>query len=161
MIGEVVVLKPDDYATWLSSGKAEGSLSSMGEKLFQEFGCVTCHRADSGARGPNLQGLYGRPVRLSDNRVVVADDNYIRESILNPNAKIVNGFQPIMPTFQGVVSEEGLIQITEYLKHLSVQESEPLNNRTNPRELRDNEVPTIQQELQQGSQPAPTPGKKP
>ena len=92
MIGEVVVLKPEDYAAWLSSGKAEGSLSSMGEKLFQEFGCVTCHRADSGARGPNLLGLYGRPVRLSDNRVVIADDNYIRESILNPNAKIVAGF---------------------------------------------------------------------
>jgi cytochrome c oxidase subunit II len=68
MIGEVVVQKPDDYAAWLASGKAEGSLASMGEKLFQEFGCVTCHRPDSGARGPNLQGLYGRPVRLSDNR---------------------------------------------------------------------------------------------
>jgi len=161
MIGEVIVQKPDDYAEWLASGKAEGSLASMGEKLFQEFGCGTCQRPDSGARGPSLQGLYGRPVRLSDNRVVVADDNYIRESILNPNAKIVSGFQPIMPTFQGVVSEEGLIQITEYIKHLSVQESEPLNNRTNPTELRDNEVPTIQQELQQGSQPAPTPGKKP
>src|SRR5216683_582995 len=161
MIGEVVVLKPDDYAAWLANGKAEGSLASMGEKLFQEFGCVTCHRPDSGARGPNLQGLYGRPVRLSDNRVVVADDNYIRESILNPNAKIVSGFQPIMPTFQGVVSEEGLIQITEYIKHLSSQESDPLNNRTTPTELRDNEVPTIQQELQQGNQPAPTPGKKP
>jgi cytochrome c oxidase subunit II len=161
MIGEVVVLKPEDYAAWLASGKAEGSLSSMGEKLFQEFGCSTCHRPDSGARGPNLQGLYGRPVRLSDNRVVIADDNYIRESILQPNAKVVSGFQPIMPTFQGVVSEEGLIQITEYIKHLSVQESEPLNNRTNPTELRDNEVPTIQQELQQGNQPAPTPGKKP
>jgi cytochrome c oxidase subunit 2 len=161
MIGEVVVLKPDDYEAWLASGKAEGSLSSMGEKLFQEFGCSTCHRPDSGARGPNLQGLYGRPVRLSDNRVVIADDNYIRESILQPNAKVVSGFQPIMPTFQGVVSEEGLIQITEYIKHLSVQESEPLNNRTSPTELRDNEVPTIQQELQQGNQPAPTPGKKP
>lgn len=162
MIGEVVVMKPDDYAAWLASGKAEGSLASMGEKLFQEFGCVTCHRADSGARGPNLLGLYGRPVRLSDNRVVVADDNYIRESILNPNAKIVNGFQPIMPTFQGVVSEEGLIQITEYIKHLSAQESEPLNNRSTPTELRDNEVPTIQQELQQRGQPAPAaPEKKP
>jgi cytochrome c oxidase subunit II len=162
MIGEVVVLKPDDYAAWLSSGKAEGSLSSLGEKLFQEFGCVTCHRADSGARGPNLLGLYGRPVRLSDNRVVIADDNYIRESILSPNAKIVAGFQPIMPTFQGVVSEEGLIQITEYLKNLSAQESEPLNNRSTPTELRDNEVPTIQQELQQRNQPAPAaPEKKP
>jgi cytochrome c oxidase subunit 2 len=160
MIGHVIAMNPEDYAEWLASGKAEGSLSSMGEKLFQEFGCTTCHRPDSGARGPNLQGLYGRPVRLSDNRVVVADDNYIRESILNPNAKVVQGFQPIMPTFQGVVSEEGLIQITEYIKHMGTQESEPINNRSTPTQLRDNEVPMIQQELQQGGQPAPS-GKKP
>jgi len=160
MVGQVVVMKPEDYAEWLASGKAEGSLASMGEKLFQEFGCTTCHRPDSGARGPNLQGLYGRPVRLSDNRVVVADDNYIRESILNPNAKVVSGFQPIMPTFQGVVSEEGLIQITEYIKHMSQQESEPINNRSNPTQLRDNEVPTIQQELQQGNRPVNPSEKK-
>ena len=159
MVGEVIAMKDEDYADWLASGKAEGSLASQGEKLFQEFGCTTCHRPDSGARGPNLQGLYGRPVRLSDNRVVVADDNYIRESILNPNAKVVSGFQPIMPTFQGVVSEEGLIQITEYIKHMGTQESEPINNRSTPTQLRDNEVPTIEQELQQGGQPAPS-GKK-
>ena len=164
MAGEVTVMNPEDYAEWQASGKAEGSLASQGEKLFQEFGCITCHRPDSGARGPNLQGLYGRPVRLSDNRVVIADDNYIRESILQPNAKIVSGFQPIMPTFQGVVSEEGLIQITEYIKHLSGEEagSAPLNNRTTPTQLRDTEVPTIQQELeQQGKKPANQPGKKP
>jgi cytochrome c oxidase subunit II len=161
MVGEVTVMKPEDYAQWLASGKAEGSLASQGEKLFQEFGCITCHRADSGARGPNLQGLYGRPVRLTDNRVVIADENYIRESILQPSAKIVSGFQDIMPTFQGVVSEEGLIQITEYLKSLSEQEAQPLNNRSTPTELRDTEVPTIQQELEKGNKPAKEPGKKP
>lgn len=160
MVGQVIVMEPEVYAEWLASGKAEGSLASQGEKLFQEFGCTTCHRPDSGARGPNLQGLYGRPVRLSDNRVVIADDNYIRESILHPNAKIVQGFQPIMPTFQGVVSEDGLIQITEYIKHMGTQESAPLNNRSTPTQIRDNEVPQIQQELQQGGQPAPS-GKKP
>lgn len=162
MIGDVVVMNPEDYAQWLASGKAEGSLAAQGEKLFQEFGCTTCHRPDSGARGPNLQGLYGRPVRLSDNRVVIADDSYIRESILQPNAKIVNGFQPIMPTFQGVISEEGLIQITEYIKHMSEQESEPLNNRTSPAEIRESEVPNIQRELKkQEKSPANQPGKKP
>jgi len=163
-VGEVTVMNQADYAEWLASGKAEGSLASQGEKLFQEFGCITCHRPDSGARGPNLQGLYGRPVRLSDNRVIIADDNYIRESILQPNAKIVSGFQPIMPTFQGVVSEEGLIQITEYIKHLSGEEAGagPINNRSTPTQLRDTEVPTIQQELeQQGKKPANQPGKKP
>src|SRR5215469_15088745 len=165
MTGEVTVMKPEDYAEWLASGKAEGSLASQGEKLFQEFGCITCHRPDSGARGPNLQGLYGRPVRLTDNRVVIADDNYIRESILQPNAKIVSGFQPIMPTFQGVVSEEGLIQITEYIKHMGQQESEPLNNRTDPTQIRDTEVPNIQQELKKQENAPPAnqpnqPGKK-
>jgi cytochrome c oxidase subunit 2 len=161
MVGQVTVMKPEDYAEWLASGKAEGSLASQGEKLFQELGCTTCHRPDSGARGPNLQGLYGRPVRLTDNRVIVADDNYIRESILSPNAKVVSGFQPIMPTFQGVVSEEGLVQLTEYIKHLSDQESQPLNNRSTPTQLRDTEVPAIQQELQQGNKPASQSGKKP
>ncbi len=162
MIGDIVVMKPDDYAEWLASGKAEGSLASQGEKLFQEFGCTTCHRPDSGARGPNLQGLYGRPVHLSDGRVVIADDSYIRESILQPNAKIVAGFQAIMPTFQGVISEEGLIQITEYIKHMSEQQAEPLNNRTSPAEIRESEVPNIQRELQkQEKPPAKPPGKKP
>jgi cytochrome c oxidase subunit II len=160
MIGEVTVMKPEDYAEWLASGKAEGSLAAQGEKMFQEFGCVTCHRPDSGARGPNLQGLYGRPVRLTDNRVVIADDNYIRESILQPNAKIVSGFQAIMPTFQGVITEDQLIQITEYIKHLSQQDLQPLNNRSTPTQIRDTEVPTIQQELERQNKAA-QPGKKP
>ena len=160
MIGEVTVMTPEDYAEWLASGKAEGSLAAQGEKMFQEFGCVTCHRPDSGARAPNLQGLYGRPVRLTDNRVVIADDNYIRESILEPNAKIVSGFQAIMPTFKGVITEDQLIQITEYIKHLSEQSSQPLNNRSTPTQIRDTEVPTIQQELERQNKAA-QPGKKP
>jgi cytochrome c oxidase subunit 2 len=161
MIGEVTVMKPEDFAAWLESGKAEGSMAANGEKLFQQFGCITCHRPDSGARGPNLEGLYGRPVRLQDNRVVVADDNYIRESILDPNAKIVSGFQPIMPTFRGVISEEGLLQIIAYIKTLSEQTGQPLNNRSTPTQIRDNEVPTIQQQMHQENQAPKPPGKKP
>ena len=171
MIGQVVVMSPEDYANWLASGKAEGSLASRGEKLFQELGCITCHRPDSGARGPNLQGVYGRPVRLNDGRVIVADDAYIRESILDPNAKIVSGFDAVMPTFQGTVGEDDLIQLMEYLKHLSPQDAEPLNNRSTPTQIRDSEVPNIQQELNKQvvpatAPPAPTkpanpPGKKP
>src|SRR5215472_2720353 len=172
MIGEVIVMNPEDYATWLASGKAEGSLASLGEKAFQQYGCTTCHRPDSGARGPNLEGLYGRPVRLVDNRVVLADDNYIRESILEPNAKVVSGFQSIMPTFRGVVSEDEIMAITEYIKHLSPQASNPLNNRSTPTDIRDNEVPNIQeqnkqqnqqqpQQTPQGTRPANPSGKKP
>ncbi|HYL91674.1 MAG TPA: cytochrome c oxidase subunit II [Alphaproteobacteria bacterium] len=161
MIGEVVAMTQEDYAKWLAEGKAEGSMASQGEKLFQQLGCITCHRPDSGARGPNLQGLFGRTVRLGDNRTVIADDNYIRESILSPNAKVVSGFEPIMPTFQGVVTEEGLIQLTEYIKHLSDQNNGPMNNRTTPLQIRDSEVPHIQQEMKQGNAPANESGKKP
>lgn len=162
MVGDVVVMKPEDYAAWLESGKAEGSMASMGEKLFQEFGCTTCHRPDSGARGPNLEGIYGRPVRLQDNRVVIADDNYIRNHILNPGTtEVVNGFQPIMPTFRGVISEEGMVQIIAYIKSLSEQTGQPLNNRTTPTDLRDTEVPNVQQQMQQDNQSQKPTGKQP
>lgn len=153
MIGEVVVMKPEDFAAWMESGKAEGSLASLGEKLFQQFGCITCHRPDSGARGPNLEGVYGRPVRLQDNRVLVVDDNYIRNHVLNPGTQVVNGFQPIMPTFRGVITEEGMVQIIAYIKSLSQQTGQPINNRTSPGEIRDNEVPNVQQQMQQELQP--------
>jgi cytochrome c oxidase subunit II len=161
MVGDVVVMKPEDYAAWLESGKAEGSLASMGEKMFQQYGCTTCHRPDSGARGPNLEGVYGRPVRLQDNRVVVADDNYIRNHILNPGTEVVNGFQPIMPTFRGVISEEQMVQIIAYIKSLSEQTGQPLNNRTTPGDLRDTEVPNVQQQMQQDNSSQKPTGKQP
>ncbi len=83
------------------------------------MGCATCHRFDTQGRGPNLIGIFGKPVLLDDGRTVVADENYIRESILNPGAKIVSGFKPIMPTFQGQVSEESLMALIAYVKSLS------------------------------------------
>jgi cytochrome c oxidase subunit 2 len=130
MIGSIVVMNPSDYETWLSGGGAEGSLSATGQKLFQELGCGSCHRADAQGRGPNLVGLYGKPVQLEDGRVVTADENYIRESILNPGAKVVSGFKNIMPTFQGVLSEEQLLALVEYIKSLQTpQQREPVSNR--------------------------------
>ena len=161
MVGEVTVMKPEDFTAWLESGKAEGSMAASGEKLFQQFGCTTCHRPDSGARGPNLEGLYGRPVRLQDNRVVIADEEYIRESILDPNAKIVSGFQPIMPTFRGVITEEGMLQIVAYIKSMAEQAGQPLNNRTDPTKIRDTEVPNVQQQMQQDNQNQKPSGKQP
>ncbi len=118
MIGEVVVMEPSAYEDWLAGGTGEGSLSSSGQKLFQELGCATCHRSDTQGRGPNLVGLFGKQVLLSDGRTVVADESYIRESILNPGTKVVSGFNPIMPTFEGQVSEEGLIGLVTYIKSL-------------------------------------------
>jgi len=123
MIGSVVVMEPGDYETWLASG-GEGSLGSSGEKLFRHFGCISCHRSDKGARGPDLAGLYGREVHLQDGSTVMADENYIRESILAPKAKIVAGWQPIMPVFQGQVDEEEMLELIAYIKTL---QQNPLN----------------------------------
>jgi cytochrome c oxidase subunit 2 len=117
MIGSIKVVEPAAFQTWLAGGAA-GSPAEEGEKLFQSLACVTCHRADSGARGPRLEGLFGRTVRLSGGEAAVADADYIRESILNPTAKVVEGYQPIMPTFQGLVSEEGVMQLVAYIQSL-------------------------------------------
>jgi cytochrome c oxidase subunit II len=94
-------------------------MASVGERLFQQMGCSTCHRFDVQGRCPNLVGLYGRAVEIKDGRTVIANDSYIRESILNPKAKIVYGFDNIMPTFQGQISEEGVLQLIAYIKSLS------------------------------------------
>ncbi len=130
MVGDITVMEPADYEQWLAGGGAEGSLSATGQKLFQELGCATCHRFDTQGRGPNLVGVFGKPVLLDDGRTVVADENYIRESIVNPAAKVVAGFKPIMPTFQSIVSEEQLVALVEYIKSLKQpQQSEPVSNR--------------------------------
>jgi cytochrome c oxidase subunit II len=118
MIGSIVVMEPAQYEAWMS-GSPSGPLSTAGEKIFSELGCATCHRNDTQGRGPNLVGVFGKPVRLEDGRTVMADENYVRESILDPGAKVVNGFKPVMPTFQGLVSEEQLNALVAYVKSLS------------------------------------------
>jgi cytochrome c oxidase subunit 2 len=118
MIGSIVVLEPAQYEAWMGGGTT-GPLSATGEKVFAELGCVTCHRADTQGRGPSLQGVFGKPVLLQDGRTVTADENYLRESILDPGAKVVNGFKPVMPTFQGLVSEEQLNALVAYVKAMA------------------------------------------
>jgi len=119
MVGEVIVMEPAAFQAWLSSNAgAGGSLAANGQQLFQQLGCATCHRFDTQGRGPNLAGIFGKPVLLDDGRTVTADENYIRESILNPGVKIVAGFKPIMPSFQGQVSEENLVALVAYIKSL-------------------------------------------
>lgn len=122
MIGWVEVMEPTAYQTWLAGG-SEGSMASQGEKLFQKYACNTCHTNESIGRGPALTGVYGNSVMLSDNSIVKADDNYIRESILNPQAKIVKGFGPpsVMPTFQGQINEDDLLKLLAYVKSLGAQ----------------------------------------
>jgi cytochrome c oxidase subunit 2 len=118
MVGQIVVMEPNDYQNWLSGGGGEGSLAAAGQKLFNDLACNTCHRPDAQGRGPVLQNLFGKTVELASGERVVADEAYIRESILNPQAKITVGFQPIMPTFQGLVTEEQLLELIEYVKSL-------------------------------------------
>ncbi len=118
MVGDIVVQEPAQYEAWINGGST-GPLSATGEKIFAELGCVTCHRSDTQGRGPNLQGVFGMPVQLEDGRTVTADENYVRECILDPGAKRVKGFQPIMPTFQGLVSEEQVNALVAYIKSLS------------------------------------------
>ncbi len=118
MIGSIVVMEPAQYEAWMS-GTPSGPLSVAGEKMFAELGCATCHRSDGTGRGPNLQGVFGKPVALTDGRTVMADENYFRDCILDPGAKRVKGFQPIMPTFQGLVSEEQVNALVAYVKSLA------------------------------------------
>jgi len=131
MIGDVVVMNPIDYQNWMSGGTVTGSLAQNGQTLFQQLGCSTCHRFDVQGRGPNLIGAFGKPVQLQDGRTVMADENYVRESILVPTAKVVSGFQPIMPSFQGQVSEEQLTALVAYVKSLSQQPAGAAGGPTN------------------------------
>ncbi len=118
MIGSVVVMDPNEYQVWLSGGAPEGSLASTGAKLFQDLACNTCHRPDAQGRGPVLEGLFGRSIELQSGERISVDEAYVRESILTPAAKVAAGFQPIMPAFQGLVSEEQLLALIEYVKSL-------------------------------------------
>ncbi len=125
MIGRVVVMEADDYQTWLAGGPTPESPIKAGERLFVEMNCVTCHRPDSAGRGPILNGIFGRAVRLQSGESVVADAAYVRESILNPAAKVVAGYQPVMPTYQGQVSEESILNLIAYIRSLPMPAVEP------------------------------------
>ena len=121
MIGSVTVMQPTEFDNWLSGNSGQQSPAVAGQQLFQSLGCVSCHGANGeGGRGPALAGLFGRQVLLTNKQTLIADEGYIRESIENPQAKIVEGFGPIMPTFQGQVSPEQLIQIIAFIKSLQI-----------------------------------------
>ena len=119
MIGWVYVMEPTEYQAWLSGGSGEGSLASRGDKLFQDLACTNCHKADGSGRGPTLEDLFGKTIELEGGTKVTVDEAYLRESILSPQAKIARGYQPIMPTFQGLVTEDQLLQLIEYIKSLN------------------------------------------
>jgi cytochrome c oxidase subunit 2 len=118
MRGRIIVMEPEEYQVWLAGGPTPESPVLAGERLFTELNCITCHRPDSAGRGPVLNGIFGRPVALASGERVVADEAYVRESVLSPAAKVVAGYQPVMPTYLGQVSEEQLIALIAYVESL-------------------------------------------
>jgi cytochrome c oxidase subunit 2 len=124
MTGWVVAMEPTEYQAWLGGGSSADSPIAAGEKLFTDLACITCHTAGAQGRGPILANLYGKTVELQGGATATFDEVYIRESIVTPQAKIAAGFQPIMPTFQGLVSEEQLLQLIAYVRSLSQQTPE-------------------------------------
>jgi len=125
MIGWVTAMEPSDYEDWLGGtvrtsegGASTTSPAAAGEALFQDLGCASCHRATGDGPGPSLVGVFGKPVDLASGQQVQVDDAYIRESILNPAAKVVKGYQPVMPSYQGRATEDQLIQLLAYIKSL-------------------------------------------
>jgi cytochrome c oxidase subunit II len=121
MIGKVIVQSPDDFARWMSGDAASDEPpAETGRKLFEQYQCGTCHRPanEEGARGPTLENLFQSRVPLAGGQTVVADETYIRESILRPAQKQVAGYQQIMPTYEGQISEEGVMHLIAYIKTL-------------------------------------------
>jgi cytochrome c oxidase subunit II len=122
MIGSVVAMEPKDFDDWLSGNSSQQSPAVAGQQIYETLGCVSCHGpTGEGGRGPALAGVFGKQVFLTNGQSIKADEGYIRESILNPQAKLVSGFGPIMPTFQGQVSEEQVMQILAFIKSLQTQ----------------------------------------
>jgi cytochrome c oxidase subunit 2 len=119
MIGDIVVLTPEGYKKWLDESTSGMSLAQNGERLFASLSCGACHNARPDARGPNLANVYGAKLPLASGGAVTADEAYLRESILNPSQHVTQGYVPIMPTYQGQISEEGVIALVEYIKNLN------------------------------------------
>ena len=118
MVGEVTVLTPQDYKKWLDQSTSGQSLAQNGERLFASMGCNSCHSGTAAARGPSLAGVYGSKLTLTDGSQILVDDAYLRDAILNPSKHVTAGFAPIMPTYQGQLSEDGLIDLVEFIKNM-------------------------------------------
>lgn len=119
MIGEVVAMTPDDFQRWTAGSTSGASLAQNGERLFASLGCSSCHSGSPDAHGPSLAQVYGSKLQMSNGSFVTVDDAFLRDTILNPTMHQVAGYAPIMPTYQGQVSEDGLISLVEYIKNLN------------------------------------------
>ena len=118
MIGQITALSPDDYEKWTRESTSGMSLAQNGERLFNSLGCNACHAGNAAGRGPSLAGVYGSKLQEANGTQVLVNDAYLRDTILNPSQHVTAGYAPIMPTYQGQVSEDGLIDLVEYIKNL-------------------------------------------
>jgi cytochrome c oxidase subunit 2 len=118
MVGRIVVQTPTDYQQWLRENAPTTTMTANGERLYRALGCSGCHGENSRIRAPSLSGVYGRPVPLESGETVLADDRYLRDSILLPQRQVVAGYAPVMPNYAGQISEEDLFQLIQYLKTL-------------------------------------------
>jgi cytochrome c oxidase subunit II len=118
MGGQVIVLSQADYQQWLANTSGGQTLAQQGADLFRAYGCSGCHLMDGSGVGPSLIGVYGRPVHLADGTTVIADDKYVRDSILLPESQVVAGYRPVMPSFQGILDEGEVLQLIDYVKSL-------------------------------------------
>ena len=119
MVGWIYVMTPEDYEAWLMRGRPAEPLVESGARLFREFGCSGCHVQSGIVRAPSLQGLFGRPTPLMSREVVIADEKYIHDSILYPARDIAAGYEPLMPSYEGRISEEQLFELVAYIKSLA------------------------------------------
>ncbi len=125
MTGRIVVMQQPEFEQWLARQDVDGTLAAQGASLFRQFGCGGCHGNGAAVRAPPLQGVYGKRVPLSDGTTQIADERYLRDSILHPRAQIVAGYEPLMPSFEGKISEDELIKIIAYLKSLGSEADKP------------------------------------
>ncbi len=122
MIGWVYVMSPSDYAAWLAGGEKTESMAQQGARLFSQFGCGSCHGEEAAGHGPSLAGIYGKPQKLASGETRVVDEAVIRQAILTPDSVKLPGYQPTMPTYQGQVDEEQVLQLIAYVKSLGSPE---------------------------------------
>jgi cytochrome c oxidase subunit 2 len=123
--GDVVVMEPADFERWLAAGASAPSAAARGEAAFRALGCSGCHGANAAVHAPNLGGLYGKPVPLSDGSVVTADERYLRDSILLPHKQVAAGYAPIMPSFAGRIAEEDVFDLIAYIRSLAPATQRP------------------------------------
>ena len=125
MRGDIVVMEPADFQRWLDSHASSLDMAARGEALFRRFGCSGCHGANATVHAPDLAGLYGKPVPLADGTTVIADDRYIRDSVLLPRKEIAAGYAPIMPTFAGQIDEQDILDLIAYIRSLASARERP------------------------------------